>query len=388
MIDRAGQTVLLDAASTLRKALNAASRGLVEREALTEMVGLAAVAREHVLVIGPPGTAKSQAVRRVAQTLGGEYFEYLLGRFTEPSEIFGPIDLRRLKEGIVETETTGMLPQAEIAFLDEVFAGSTAILNTLLGLLNERVFRRGRTPMASPLRVCVGASNALPQDESLRAFADRFLIRVFVDPIEDPRLEELLAEGWSLRGDSLAAIASVAHIDALAKAAQEAEVGTLRSHIAHAVRLLRASGISLTDRRIVKLQRLASAAAVIAGRAAPTDADLWPIVYAIPTIEGQALARDVLRELLAPSQNAALPAAALEASLGPIARAQRILEAGREILSTRPNEDGAALEEWSLKLEGVAREIDAGFSKENLPQDLAALRERIVQAIAPARPSS
>jgi MoxR-like ATPase len=388
MIDRTDETVLQDAAATLRTALNAASRGLVEREALTEMVGLAAVAREHVLVIGPPGTAKSQAVRRVAQTLGGEYFEYLLGRFTEPSEIFGPIDLRRLKEGIVETETSGMLPQAEIAFLDEVFAGSTAILNTLLGLLNERVFRRGRTPMASPLRVCVGASNALPQDESLRAFADRFLIRVFVDPIEDPRLEELLAEGWTLRGDSLAPIASLSHIDTLAKAAQEAEMGALRSHIAHAVRLLRAYGIYLTDRRIVKLQRLASAAAVIGGRTAPTDADLWTIVYAIPTIEGQALARDVLRELLAPSQNAALPAAALEASLGPVARAQRILEAGREILSARPDGNGAALEEWSLKLEGVAREIDAGFSKENLPQDLAALRERIVQAIAPSRPPS
>src|SRR5262250_1707221 len=129
MVDRADETVLLDAASTLRKALSAASSGLVEREALIEMIGLAAVAREHVLVIGPPGTAKSQAVRRVAQALGGKYFEYLLGRFTEPSEIFGPIDLRRLKEGIVETETAGMLPEADFAFLDEVFKGSTAILN-------------------------------------------------------------------------------------------------------------------------------------------------------------------------------------------------------------------------------------------------------------------
>lgn len=387
-MDRADHSVLTDAASTLRKALNAASRGLVEREALIEMIGLAAVAREHVLVIGPPGTAKSQAVRRVAQALGGKYFEYLLGRFTEPSEIFGPIDLRRLKEGIVETETAGMLPEAEIAFLDEVFAGSTAILNTLLGLLNERVFRRGRTPMASPLRVCVGASNALPEDESLRAFADRFLIRVFVDPIEDPRLEELLAEGWAQQGDGLAAIASMDQVDALAKAAEQADIGTLRSHIAHAVRLLRAAGINLTDRRIVKLQRLVAAAAAIAGRTAPTDADLWPIVYAIPTIEGQALARDVLHELLAKSQNAALPAAALEASLGPVARAQRILEAGREILAARPSGDATALEEWRLKVEGLAREIDAGFSKENLPPDLAALREQIVQAIAPQPASS
>ena len=111
--DRLGQ-----AAESLRNALREAGRGLIEREALLEMVALAAVAGEHVLVIGPPGTAKSEAVRRVARATGAHYFEYLLGRFTEPSEIFGPIDLRRLKEGFVETETSGMLPEAEFAFLD------------------------------------------------------------------------------------------------------------------------------------------------------------------------------------------------------------------------------------------------------------------------------
>src|SRR5262245_44439467 len=180
------------------RALADAQRGLVEREALLETILLAAVAGEHVLVIGPPGTAKSEAVRRVARAAGGRYFEYLLGRFTEPSEIFGPIDLRRLREGVVHTETAGMLPEAEFAFLDEVFRGSTAILNTLLGILNERVFRRGHTTQACPLRVCVGASNDLPDDPSLQAFADRFLLRVFVEPIPDPRLEELLDGGWTL----------------------------------------------------------------------------------------------------------------------------------------------------------------------------------------------
>src|SRR4051812_12226158 len=158
---------LQSAAGRLRAAISQAAHGLVEREALVEMIALAAVAGEHLLVIGPPGTAKSEAVRRVARALGGEMFEYLLGRFTEPSEIFGPIDLRRLKEGVVETQTAGMLPEAEIAFLDEIFLGSTAILNTLLSLLNERTFRRGATRVRVPLRVCVGASNGLPEDEAL-----------------------------------------------------------------------------------------------------------------------------------------------------------------------------------------------------------------------------
>src|SRR5262245_31919255 len=109
------------ASAFLRDALGKAGKGLIEREALTELIGLATVAGEHLLVIGPPGTAKSTAVRRVAGALGGRYFEYLLGRFTEPSELFGPIDLRKLKEGVVEIHTSGMLPEAEFVFLDEVF---------------------------------------------------------------------------------------------------------------------------------------------------------------------------------------------------------------------------------------------------------------------------
>src|SRR5918994_233075 len=112
---------VLTASASLRSVISTATTGLVEREALVEMVALSAVAEEHVLVIGPPGTAKSEAVRRIARATGGQYFEYLLGRFTEPSEIFGPVDLRRLKEGVVETEIAGMLPEAEVAFLDEIF---------------------------------------------------------------------------------------------------------------------------------------------------------------------------------------------------------------------------------------------------------------------------
>ncbi|MBN1205162.1 MAG: AAA family ATPase [Myxococcaceae bacterium] len=370
------------AAATLRDALADAGRGLVEREAMVELVALSAVAGEHLLVIGPPGTAKSEAVRRTARALGGSYFEYLLGRFTEPSEIFGPVDLRKLREGLVETETTGMLPEAEVAFLDEVFLGSTAILNTLLGVLNERTFRRGHTRMKVPLRVCVGASNALPEEELLAAFADRFLARIFVEPVPDPRLEELLAGGASLWREAEARVASLEALDVLARAAQEADLGPVRPHLAHALRTLRAAGIGLSDRRAVKVQRLIAAAAALAGRRTPGVADLWPLIYAVPTKEGQALAREVLRELLASTENPALAAAALEASAGPLARAQRIARAGREVMAGRPAE--AASEElsaWRLKLEGVVREMDAGFAPETLPGELQALREEIRGAL-------
>ena len=376
------------AAEALRTAVRNAEHGLVERSALVDAIVLAAVAGEHILVIGPPGTAKSEAVRRIARAVGGSYFEYLLGRFTEPNEIFGPVDLRKLREGVVETETAGMLPETEIAFLDEIFLGSTAILNTLLGILNERIFRRGRTTLSCPLRLCVGASNTLPEDESLAAFADRFLVRVFIDPIPDTHLEDLLESGWKLNGvaEATAAIppASIGDLDALTRAAYSVDLGDVRPMLAHAIRLLRRAGIGLSDRRIVKTQRLIAAAAVLAGRRAPTSADLWPVILAIPTAEEQTMAREILRDLLAHSENSTLSAAAEEASSGPLARAGRLSAAGAALLGVRSAGDaGEATAEWMLKLEGIVREIDAGFTAEGMPAELAQIRGEIVAILGP-----
>lgn len=375
-------------AAALHEAIVLASRGLVDREALVELVVLSAVAREHMLVIGPPGTAKSEAVRRIARRLRGRYFEYLLGRFTEPSEIFGPIDLRKLKEGLVETEIKGMLPEAEIAFLDEVFLGSTAILNTLLGMLNERTFARGHTRISVPLRVCVGASNRLPDDEQLAAFADRFLVRAFVEPIGDSGLEDLLASGWTLQGDGTSAGPPLMeHVDRLAKRASAMDPSSVRGSIARAVRLLRSAGIEWTDRRVVRSQRLVTAAAALAGRTQPTDADLWPLVFALPTAEAQRLGRDVLREILAHSESAALAAAAAEGSLGPLARAAKLVREGTALLAAAPS-DPAEKPAYLLRVEGLAREIDAGFTADSMPPDLRALRARVASTIRPEKAAS
>ena len=364
----------------LREAISEACRNLIERETLVELIALAAVAGEHVLIVGAPGTAKSEAVRRMAQATGGNYFEYLLGRFTEPSEIFGPVDLRKLKEGIVETETSGMLPEAEIAFLDEIFLGSTAILNTLLGILNERVYRRGHTQMRCPLRVCVGASNSLPEDESLAAFADRFLIRLFVEPIPDPLLENLLEGGWELGRKSFAHQADIAEIDFLSEAAMTVRLDAIRPRLAQIIRTLRNNGVGITDRRAVKIQKLVAAAAILDGRREAVAGDLWTIIYAIPTGEQQALARDLLQELLSETGNATLPFAAEEASRGMQARAARIASHAIEILDNPPS-PAAELPAWRLKLEGIAREIDAGFNSETIPEDLNEIRAAILAAL-------
>jgi MoxR-like ATPase len=345
------------------------SQGLVERRTLVEAIVLAAVAREHVLVIGPPGTAKSEAARRVACGLGGNYFEYLLGKFSEPAELFGPVDLRRLKEGVLETATEGMLPEAEIAFLDEVFAGSTAILNTLLALLNERVFRRGNTRLNCPLRVCIGASNALPEEESLAAFADRFLVRCFVEPVSDSMLEVLLAGG---RQQPAIESGSLQELDQLSEQARQVDLSAVQPLLASALRRLRKEGLGMSDRRSVRAQNLIAAAAALAGRPKASAGDLWPLVLAVPTAAEQVLARQCLEEVLSQSDNPSLYRLAEETSAAPRVRARCLLEVGEKLLQD-PG-DG-------LRIEGLLRDIDASFASDQLPGDLAQVRQRLIAAL-------
>ena len=123
----------------------------VGRDEVVDLVALAVVSGEHLFLHGPPGTAKSALIRDFAEAVRGRYFEYLLTRFSEPNEVFGPIDLVKLKEGTVATVTTGMLPEAEFIFLDELFNANSAILNNLLSVLNERVYREMfLTPASDP----------------------------------------------------------------------------------------------------------------------------------------------------------------------------------------------------------------------------------------------
>lgn len=356
----------------VRKAVAAAQSGLVDRELIAEVVVLCAVAGEHALVVGAPGTAKSAAVRAVSRQLGGAYFEYVLGRFTEPNEIFGPVDLRRLKDGVVEIETAGMLPEAEVAFLDEVFLGSTAILNTLLGLLNERVFRRGATRLTSPLRVCVGATNTLPDDPVLAAFADRFLVRVFVDPVADALLEELLETAWSPAESPVAG--ALAAVDRLTEQARAVDLRPVVPAAATAVRRLRHAGVVLSDRRVVRAQRLVAAAAVLDGRTAASAEDLWVLPLIAPSRETQALARDVLGDLIDRARNSSLVHAAEEFSRGPRARAERLALTAEKVLAGDPDR---------LRVEATLREIDAGFTAETLPVALADTRARLIATLRP-----
>src|SRR5207245_9793069 len=127
---------------------------------------------------------------------------YLLTRFRETNEIFGPFDIRKLKDGELVTNTEGMMPEASLVFLDEIFNANSAILNSLLTALNERIFRRGKETRKLPALMFIGASNVLPEDEALNALLDRFLIRIKCDNVDPDLLHQVLITGWKLENSS------------------------------------------------------------------------------------------------------------------------------------------------------------------------------------------
>mmetsp|Transcript_3517 Transcript_3517/g.12613 ORF Transcript_3517/g.12613 Transcript_3517/m.12613 type:complete len:532 (-) Transcript_3517:84-1679(-) len=163
--------------SKVREATQVLEANLVERETEVRLMLLAALCGEHLLLLGPPGTAKSLLARRLSSLTGGSYFERLLTRFSVPEELFGPLSLAGLERGVYVREVEGYLPTAEVAFVDEIFKANSAILNALLTLLNERLFDNGSAREKVPLLCLVGASNEMPESEELDALYDRFLLR-------------------------------------------------------------------------------------------------------------------------------------------------------------------------------------------------------------------
>src|SRR5580704_556689 len=165
------------------------------KDEVIRLLLIAVIAGEHAVLIGPPGTAKSALLRTFARLLSARYFEYLLTRFTEPNEIFGPVDIAAFREGRYERRTEGMLPEAEVVFLDEVFKSNSAILNALLTLLNERKYASGGQIIRCPLISVFAASNEVPADETLTAVFDRFLLRVHSENLDAYHFQDLLQRG-------------------------------------------------------------------------------------------------------------------------------------------------------------------------------------------------
>jgi MoxR-like ATPase len=259
-------------------------QGLLQRDVAARALLLAALAGEHVLLLGPPGTAKSELARRLQRLLpGAHYFERLLTRFTVPEELFGPLSLRALEDDRYERLTEGYLPAAEVAFLDEVFKANSAILNTLLGLLHERQFDNGSQRLPVPLVTLVGASNEQPQDDSLLAFYDRFLLRVPVQPVDDAHFAALLTTPVK-RGGAVPASSHVAltRVQALREQAHAAVLGGDVLDLLQAARQ-HATGTAQTvsDRRWRQLVELLKLQAVSRGADQVSPWDLWLLPFVL-----------------------------------------------------------------------------------------------------------
>jgi MoxR-like ATPase len=252
----------------------------VGRDEIVDLIALAVTAGEHLLLHGPPGTAKSALIRQFALAVKGNYFEYLLTRFSEPNEVFGPVDLVRLREGTVATVTTGMLPEGEFVFLDELFNANSAILNNLLTVLNERIYRRGAEIHQLPLLSLFAASNHLPDDDALRALFDRFLLRCHVDNLKRDQMPRLLHAGWELeRSGPLESSVSARELSALGRRVFEVGLEGIVDRYAEVVSKVRDLGVTLTDRRAVKVLKLVAASAVLCGRASASVSDFWVFRY-------------------------------------------------------------------------------------------------------------
>jgi MoxR-like ATPase len=278
----------MNSTEKLSKVLGHVKESFVGKDEVVDLLGIALVAKENAFLLGPPGTAKSAITRLLCSCIkDGKNFEYLLTRFTEPNEIFGPFDIRRLKEGELVTNTEGMMPEASLVFLDEIFNANSAILNSLLMALNERIFRRGKETRKLPALMFVGASNQLPEDEALNALLDRFLIRVKCDYVDTDLLDDLLSAGWKLENktEEERPFITPDEIIAMQKLSRMVDLSPVRRQYVGLVHSLRSTGIKVSDRRAVKVQNLIAASACICGRSEATLSDLWVMKYIWDTEE-------------------------------------------------------------------------------------------------------
>jgi MoxR-like ATPase len=265
----------------LRRLRDTLNSGLIEREGAVKLALLATLAGEHVLLIGPPGTAKSMISQRLRHACSGAYFERLLTRFTVPEELFGPLSIQGLESDRYERLTEGYLPKATVAFLDEIFKANSAILNALLTLLNEREFDNGTRREKTPLLALVGASNELPKGDELAALYDRFLLRVHLEPVSKQGFQGLLQLG----SEAPPPIPTELQLapDRVASIQASAAQATLPSEVQQLLGELRLwcqeQKIAVSDRRWRKIVKLLRTAAVTNGLSEVSIWDCWLLQF-------------------------------------------------------------------------------------------------------------
>jgi len=275
----------------------------LDKSELVRMLLITLVAGEHMLIVGPPGTAKSALVRHLARLIDARYFEYLLTRFSEPNEIFGPVDIKAFREGSYVRRVEAMLPEAEIVFLDEIFKSNSAILNSLLSILNERQFFTGSASIKVPLCSLYGATNEVPNDDALGAIFDRFLVRTLSENLDSFHFHGLVERG--IRGEIAEIAGGIVQTKPLVTLA---EVRKLQARLGQFLQFpeeflarykgfifqIRSEGVSISDRRVVKLLKLFAASAILDGRAQANDGDFFILKHVWNSVDQIALLEDII----------------------------------------------------------------------------------------------
>jgi MoxR-like ATPase len=297
----------------LREVGRALDARYLDKGELVRLMLVTLVAGEHMLIVGPPGTAKSALVRHLARLVDARYFEYLLTRFSEPNEIFGPIDIKAFREGTYLRRVDAMLPDAEIVFLDEIFKSNSAILNALLSILNERRFFTGAASIKVPLSSLFGATNEVPNDDALGAVFDRFLVRASSENLDSFHFHGLVErglqaeigallelQGASAGGETIRPLVTLAEIRALQKRLAR-RLQFPEEFLARYKSLcfqIRSEGVTLSDRRVVKLLKLCAASALVDGRATVDDGDLFVLRHIWNSVDQIALCDDIVGPVL------------------------------------------------------------------------------------------
>ena len=256
----------------------------LDKQEIIRLLVISAIAGEHMVLVGPPGTAKSAIIRMFATLVDAKYFEYLLTRFTEPNELFGPVDIKAFREGRYTRRYENMLPSAEIVFLDEIFKSNSAILNSLLTVINERKFTNGPQVLDVPLISMFAASNEVPNDDNLSAMFDRFLLRVLSNNLDSYHFHELLNKGVANEIRKMTGRDKLIHPVISATQLRALQAGFDRFMVfpedfmakyKGLIFQIRSEGITVSDRRAVKLLKLFAASAVFDGRSQVTDGDFF-----------------------------------------------------------------------------------------------------------------
>ncbi len=261
------------------------AKPFVGREEEARAIALAIISGEHIVMIGEPGTAKSALARRAAELINARFFKYLLTKFTEPDELFGPLDINALKQGRYVRITRNKLPEAEIAFIDEIFNANSAILNMFLTIMNERIVYDGYNEIKVPLWTMIAASNNVPDEPELQALYDRFLYRHFVKPVSEDKWAELIEAVWKIEAgyyESAEPILTMEDIRNLNKLLFEVNLEPVKEKLIRLYAIFEDQGIHITDRRKGKALKAIAASALLDKRLVAKEEDLFVLKYITP----------------------------------------------------------------------------------------------------------